>query len=273
MHYLEHKRDGKDCYMAVKLDMSKAYDIVEWGFIEQVMEKMGFHEKWINLIMHCITIVSYSIIINGVAHGIVIPTRGLRQGDPLSSYLFLLCADGFSSLINEVARNHMINEMSIYRGCPMVTHLFFADDSILFCKAKNQECQKLVEILNLYEVASRQKINADKSFVFFSLNTPEEKKNEVLSIMGPMQDSRHNKYLDFPSIIGRSKIEVYAEVKERVGKKIIRVEGKDAVNWGKEVLIKAIAQTIPTYTMSCFQLPKGLCEEIEGMMRRFWWGQ
>ena len=100
MHYLESKKDGKDGCMAVKLDMSKAYNRVEWAFIEKVMEKMGFHERWISLIMHCKTTVSYSVLINGVAYGSIIPTRGLRQGDFLSSYSFLLCADGFSSLIN-----------------------------------------------------------------------------------------------------------------------------------------------------------------------------
>ena len=63
MHYLEHKKDGKEGVMEIKLDMSKAYDRVEWDFIEQVMKKMGFHEKWIELIMHCITFVSYSILV------------------------------------------------------------------------------------------------------------------------------------------------------------------------------------------------------------------
>ena len=135
MHYLDHKRDGKDCHMTVKLDMSKAYDIVEWGFIEKVMEQLGFHEKWINTIMSCITTVTYSVLINGVAQGCILPSRGLRQGDPLSPYLFLLCADGFSSLINNAIRNNMLSGVSICRGCPMVTHLFFADDSLLFCKA------------------------------------------------------------------------------------------------------------------------------------------
>ena len=67
MHYLDHKRDGKDSYMAVKLDMSKTYDRVEWGFIEKVMERLGFHEKWINTIMSCITTVTYFVLINGVA--------------------------------------------------------------------------------------------------------------------------------------------------------------------------------------------------------------
>ena len=105
MHYLEHKRDGKDCYMAVKLDMSEAYNRVKWGFIEKVMERMGFHERWIALVMHCISTISYSILMNGVAYGSIIPTRGLRQGDPLSLCLFLLCADGLSSLINNAARN------------------------------------------------------------------------------------------------------------------------------------------------------------------------
>lgn len=116
MHYLEHKKEGKENFMAVKLDISKAYDLVEWNFIEDVMEKMGFHEKWIQLIMKCITTVSYYVIINGVVQGSIFPTRGLRQGDPLSPYLFLLYADGFSSLINEAIKNQMLSEISICRG-------------------------------------------------------------------------------------------------------------------------------------------------------------
>ena len=120
---------------------------------------MGFHEKWIELIMHCITSVSYSILVNGVAYGSITPTRG----DPISPYIFLLCADAFSSLINNAALNQKISGVSICRGCPRITHLFFADDSLLFCKANGQECQYLIEILQLYETASRQKINADKS--------------------------------------------------------------------------------------------------------------
>ncbi|KAL0011422.1 hypothetical protein SO802_006530 [Lithocarpus litseifolius] len=154
MHYLEHKKDGKENFMAVKLDMSKAHDRVEWSFIEKVMEKMGFHEKWIKLIMKCISTVSYSVIINGAVHGCILPTRGLRQGDPLSPYLFLLCVDGFSSLIKDATRNQSLSGVSICRRCPMVTHLFFADDSLLFCKANEQECHKLIEMLELYEVAS-----------------------------------------------------------------------------------------------------------------------
>ena len=259
--------------MAVKLDMSKAYDRVEWSFIEKVMEKTGFHEKWIQLIMQCITTVSYSMIINGSVHGCIFPTRGLRQGDPLSPYLFLLCVDGFSSLIKDAARNQMLSGISICRGCSMVTHLFFANDSLLFCKATNQECHKLIEILGLYEVASGQKVNAEKFSVFFSHNTPQEKRCEVLNILGPMQDIRHSKYLGLPSIIGRSKTEVFAKMKEKVGRKLAGWKGKLLSIGGKEILIKAVTQMVLTYTMSCFLIPKGLCEEIKGMIRKFWWGQ
>ena len=168
MHYLNHKNEGKESFMSIKLDMSKAFDRVEWNFIHEVMSKMGFAKKWIDLIMNCISSVFYSVIINGEACGNITPTRGIRQGDPLSPYLFLLCAEGFSALIHKATRDKQISGISIGRGCPTLTHLFFADDSLLFCKTSVQECQKLVDILNCYEEASGQKINTDKSSIFFS---------------------------------------------------------------------------------------------------------
>ena len=164
--------------------------------------------------MLCISSVSYSVIINGVACGNVIPSRGIRQGDPLFPYLFLFCVEGFSALIHKAACDNQISGISIGRGCPKITHLFFASDSLFFCKAKEQECQKLVDILNSYEAASGQKINTDKSSVFFSPNTPQERKESILNILGPMQDSRHNKFLGLPTVIGKSKAHVYAELKD-----------------------------------------------------------
>ena len=155
----------------------------------------------------------------------------------------------------------------------MISHLFFADDSLLFCKVSSQKCQHLIDILRLYEAASGQKINTNKSSVFFSVNILEEKKIETLDILGLMQDSRHSKYLGFPSIIGKTKIEVFAGIKERVGRKLSGWKEKILSIGGREILIKVVAQVIPTYTMSCFQLPKGLCDEIESMTRKFWWGQ
>ena len=100
MHYLDHKTAGKEGFLAVKLGMSKAFDKVEWGFISKVMEKMGFCNKWRDLVMQCITSVSYSVLINGVVHGNIHPSRGLHQGDPFSPSLFLLYAEGLSTLIH-----------------------------------------------------------------------------------------------------------------------------------------------------------------------------
>ena len=241
MHYLNHKNKGKENYMSIKLDMSKAFDRVEWSFIKGVMEKLGFMEKWIDIIMNYVSSVSYSVLINGEAIGNISPSRGIKQGDPFSPYLFLLCAEGFSTLIHEAAMNQQINGISICRGYPLMTHLFFANDNLLFCKAKEQECHALVNILNRYEEASGQKINTDKSLIFFSPNTPQELRENILNILSPMQNSKHNKYLGLSSIIGRSKAQVFAEVKDKVAKKLAGWKGKLLSIGGREILIKVVA--------------------------------
>ena len=108
---------------------------------------------------------------------------------------------------------------------------------------------------------------------YFSPNTHQDIKDAIFAILGPMQDSRHSKYLGLPSFIGRSKNQVFSILKERVGQKLAGWKGKLLSMGGKEILIKAVAQAIPTYSMSCFQLPQGLCDDLESMIRNFWWGQ
>ena len=245
MHYLNHKTDGKDCFMLVKLDMSKDFDRVEWGFVRGVMERLGFDGKWISLIMQCISSISYSDIINGEAYGSITPIRGLRQGDPLSPGLFLLYAKGLSAFIHQVARIQALYGISICRGCPNITHLFFVNDILLFCKASAQQCLELVQILNSYEVALGQKINGDKSSVFFSPNTPNDVKEEILSILGSMQCSQHRKYLGLLSLIGKSKTQVFTEIKERVSKKLAGWKEKLLSIGGRTILINQLLKWCP----------------------------
>jgi arsenate reductase-like glutaredoxin family protein len=143
LHHMQHMKGNQQGYMALKLDMSKTYDRVEWAFLENIMLKMGFNISWVSMIMECVRTVSYSVLINGEPRGFFHPTRGLRQGDPISPYFFLLCAEGLNALLVKTAMSKSIQGISISRGGPKLTHLFFADDSVLFCRASLQECHAI----------------------------------------------------------------------------------------------------------------------------------
>ena len=147
LHSMNVHKSTKSSYMAVKLDMSKAYDRVEWIFLERVMRKLGFNERWINLMMVCVKTISYSVLLNGEPKGLIRSTRGIRQGDPLSPFLFLLCTEGLHRLISKVESEGAIHGFGLSKRSPKLTHLLFTDDSLLFCGSNRSECQKVLEIL------------------------------------------------------------------------------------------------------------------------------
>lgn len=137
--------------MAIKLDMSKAYDRVEYGYMKKLMEKMGFNDKWVRLMMTCITSASYSILVNGEPKGDIVTTRGLRQEDPLSPYFFLLCTEGLHGLMKQAATMGALCGVAMWKNGPKLTHILFANDSLVFCRVDAHDCQNLLAILTAYE--------------------------------------------------------------------------------------------------------------------------
>ena len=160
--------------------------------------------------------------------------------------------------------------VSICQNGPRLIHLLFANGRLIFCKAKESECQKLLEVLATYESAPGQQINREKTTIFFSKSTSQAVQNTIKAALGVPVVQQYEKYLGLPSFIGRKKKE---NIKQRVWKKLQGWEGKLSSQAGRKILIKAVAQALPTYAMSCFKLPNGLCHDIEALVRKIFWGQ
>jgi hypothetical protein len=204
MHSMQTRMWSKTGFMGIKLDMSKAYDRVEWDFLEAVMHRLRFEAKWVNLVMKCIRTVTYVVLVNGKPVGNIRPSREIRQGDPISPYLFLLCAEAFSALLNRAERKGVITGVPTSFKSPRLNHLFFADDSMLFCKANSVEWRRLIRILEVYEVGSGQRLNMNKTSIFFSRNTSQERKQEILMLSRLSEAHRIDTYLGLPSFVGKS---------------------------------------------------------------------
>ncbi|OMO64624.1 reverse transcriptase [Corchorus capsularis] len=216
VHFMRNKRESRKKHMALKLDLNKAYDRVEWLFLERIMQRMEFPDNWVARIMMCVRSVSYSISINGELSEKIIPTRGIRQGDPLSPYLFLFCMEGLSALLQDAARNGDIEGVAVNRFAPKVTHLFFADDCLLFLKASLEESDVVGELLSRFALASGQQINIDKSAILFSQNTPQALRDTIMQRMEVSRVIENEKYLGLPVMVGRSRRRELQSIKDRL---------------------------------------------------------
>lgn len=127
---------------------------------------------------------AYKVSHVGRSFGSIVPERGLRQGDPLSSYLFLLCIKGLTALLKNFETRKLVQGIKVARNAPSISHMLFADDSYIFCKASLENADNVLQLLDIFERASRQKINVNKFSVFFSNNSPSSLKGELIQKLG-----------------------------------------------------------------------------------------
>ena len=271
LHTLKTSRAEKRVAMAVKTDMSKAYDRLEWDFISAVLERLGFHHLWIGLIMQCISSVTYSLLINGSPRGKVIPSRGIRQGDPLSPYIFILCSEVLSGLCNKAQEEGRIQGIRVARGSPRINHLLFADDTMFFLKADKEAAITLKAILKRYEEASGQLINAEKSSITFSRKAPAALKQMIHSELQILKEGGVGKYLGLPELFGRKKRDLFSSIVDCIKQKASGWSNRYLSSAGKMVMLQSVLSPIPSYSMTCFKLPISLCNRIQSALKRFWW--
>ena len=163
--------------------------------------------------------------------------------------------------------------VSICRRAPKVSHLLFVDDSLLICQASREEVQAIKDIMQLYATTLGQCINFMKSSIYFSSNTGANHKEWIKDCLGVREVDKFETCLGLPTLLGRSKYQAFSFLKDKVWKKLQGWKGSMLSRARKEVLIEAVAQSIPTYTMGGFQLPVKLFDELNSMCAKFWWGQ
>ncbi|KAB2606847.1 hypothetical protein D8674_006564 [Pyrus ussuriensis x Pyrus communis] len=150
----------------------KARNKFEMDFLDAVMERMGFCSRWRSLISGCLSSVQFAVLLNGQAGAPFVPSRGIRQGDPLSPYLFILVGEVLSKMIQGAVGQGRLEGVKMGGSGPVIYHLFFADDTLLFLRADQKNCCNLRHLLESFCVASGQKVNLMKSSVFFGVNVP-----------------------------------------------------------------------------------------------------
>ncbi|GAU34270.1 hypothetical protein TSUD_321160 [Trifolium subterraneum] len=268
MNYMK----GRNGAFAVKVDLSKAYDKLSWEFIWKVLVEIKFSEPLINIIMHSISSVMTNVKWNDTRTDFFRPQRGIRQGDPISPYLFVLCMDKLSHIILQAVEEGKWRGIKAGRNGPMISHLMFADDLLLFGSASVDQMRCVVDSLNLFCSMSGQEVSQDKTSVMFSRNVERSLRTKLLSITGYKETSNFGKYLGVP-LHGRAlKKADFQYLLDQASMKLSLWKANHLSFAGRVTLAKSVIEAIPNYPMMSSLIPKACLDEIQRIQRNFIWG-
>ncbi|XP_071705361.1 uncharacterized protein [Rutidosis leptorrhynchoides] len=255
---------------AFKVDIQKAYDTVDWKFLENILLYFGFHRTMIKWIMKCVSTTSFSININGELHGYFKGKRGLRQGDPLSPYLFTLVMECLTLMIKRNVLHS--DDFKYHPKCEAqeIVNICFADDLFLFAHASVGSVKPLSDALAEFKACSGLTPSLPKSTAFFS-NVSISLKNVILSLMSFEEGVLPVRYLGVPLISSRLYYKDCKSLVDRIKIKIQDWKNKFLSYAGRLQLINSVLSPMQVYWSSVFVLPDAIIHDIEKSVRGFLW--
>ncbi|XP_016192035.1 uncharacterized protein LOC107632911 [Arachis ipaensis] len=233
---------------------------------------MGFGNRWRSWVMECVGTSSMSMLINGSPSKPFKMERGLRQGDPLSLFLFVLVVDVLHRMFGEAIRNGRLSPLLVGREHVELSHLQFADDTVLFCPPEEETIKNYKRILRCFELMSGLSINYDKSSLI-SINCDAQWVQRMCSVLGCKEASLPVKYLGIQLGANPRLVKTWKPIIEKVEEKLSLWKAKVLNKAGKLVLIKSVLNSLPVYYLSLYKMSKAVAEKLIFLQRRFLWSK
>jgi len=251
-----------------KVDFEKAYDSVEFNYLDSVMTNMNFPRLWRKWILECVGTEKASVLVNGSLTDEFPLERGLRQGDPLSPFLFLLAAEGLNVLMTTVEREHLFNGYDIGDNVEVrLTHLLFADDTLIIGEKSWLNVRTMRSVLLLFGELSGLKVNFNKSMLT-GVNISESWLSETATMLSWRRGTIPFVYLGLPIGGDSRKISFWKPVVDRIVSRLSSWNHKFLSFGGRLVLLKSVLSSLPVYFLSFFKAPAGIISSIESVFKK-----
>lgn len=261
------KRISPRCIL--KVDLTKAYDTVDWEFLREVLVGLNFPTTFVRWVMECVTTASYSISINGRLHGMFIGQRGLRQGDPLSPLLFTLCLEVLSRSLKTMSRSPLFSYHPMCQNLH-ITHLAYADDLLLLSRGDTRSVGMLISCLNRFGDTAGPRVNLLKSNIYMA-GIDDTTRQSILDISGFVNGQLPFRYLGIPLASRKLKTSDYSMLVDNIAERINSWPRHSLSQAGKIELIRTVLQGVECFWMSILPLPANIIHDIYSLCRKFVW--
>ncbi|KAG6421923.1 hypothetical protein SASPL_118483 [Salvia splendens] len=258
--------------MAIKVDLEKAYDRIWWEFVEDSLKDLELPQQIIRIIMKCVSTTTMQISWNRALTEEFRPEKVIIQGDPHSPYLFVIGMERLSHTINKAVDEGRWKPLRLSRDRSPISHLFFADDLVLFSRADCSNAKAIKELLDQFSQYSGHRVSINKTQLYFSPNTDADTAREIESIFHFKVVDNLGMYLGIPLLHGRVTGANFMYITDKVQRRLNRWSAASLSMARRVTLAKAILSAIPTYCMQVVRLHANVIDEIEKLIRRFEWG-